>query len=275
MALISKVHIETAWKNGKTILKKSFHNPPFKIADVTEDRSQPALQLMLMSSSPGVLDKDEYSFQIDVAENSVLQLTTQSYQRLFQMKEGATQTVTAQLQQGSSFSYIPHPLVPHEGAMFSSKNKIHLSDNCSLIWGEVMSCGRKQNNEVFKFSSYHSMTEIFLKGKLVVKENLLIRPAEVHPLSMGQLEGYTHQASLIFINERADTTILKETILEYLQAESTISFGVSALPVKGLIIRLLGYKAEQLFTILKNIGCYCQASKQNQFKTQQVDVFSN
>jgi urease accessory protein len=138
-----------------------------------------------------------------------------------------------------------------------------------------MSCGRKQNNEVFKFSSYHSMTEIFLKGKLVVKENLLIRPAEVHPLSMGQLEGYTHQASLIFINERADTTILKETILEYLQAESTISFGVSALPVKGLIIRLLGYKAEQLFTILKNIGCYCQASKQNQFKTQRVDVFSN
>jgi urease accessory protein len=275
MALISQVHIETAWKNGKTILKKSFYNPPFKIADVTEDRSLPALHLMLMSSSPGVLDKDEYSFQIDLAENSVLQLSTPSYQRLFQMEAGATQTVTVQLQQGSSFTYIPHPLVPHEGAMFLSKNKIYLSDNCSLIWGEVMSCGRKHNGEVFKFSSYHSITEIFLNKKLAVKENLLIRPCDVNPLSMGQMEDYTHQASLIFINERAGMAVLTETIVEYLHTESNISFGVSALRVNGLIIRLLGYKAEQLFTILNKIGFYCQASKQNQLKTQQVDVFPN
>jgi len=275
MALISKVHIQTALREDKTFLQKSFCNPPFKIADVTEDKSQGRLQLMLMSSSPGVLDGDEYSFQIDVAENSSLQLRTQSYQRLFQMQRGAEQFMDIHLEPGSSFDYIPHPLVPHENSIFFTSNKVYLSYACSLTWGEVMSCGRKLNGEVFKLSSYQSVTEIFKNGRLMVKENLLIRPAEMKPLSIGQLENYTHQASLIFINEKAMISTLAEELNQFLVLQSNISFGVSSLHINGLIVRLLGYKAEQLFDLLKHIGAVCNCFRHNQFKTQELDVYGN
>ena len=41
---------------------------------------------MLMSSSPGILDEDKYLMKIEVAEGCALKLHTQSYQRLFTMK---------------------------------------------------------------------------------------------------------------------------------------------------------------------------------------------
>jgi urease accessory protein len=273
MALTSKVYIETALRQHKTVLRKSFCNPPFKIADVTEDKLQSRLQLMLMSSSPGVLDNDEYSFQIDLDENSSLQLSTQSYQRLFQMQKGATQLMNIHLKPGASFDYLPHPLVPHENSIFFANNKIYLSDDCSLTWGEVMSCGRKLNGEVFKFSSYHSITEIYKNGRLVVKENLLMEPAAIDPVSVGQMENHTHQASLIFIDEKTKVPELVDELNRYLNLQTDISFGVSALHVNGLIVRLLGYKAEQLFDILKYISGYCESV--NQPKILKVNVYGN
>jgi urease accessory protein len=254
MALNAKLHIETALRNERTILQNSFCTPPFKIADITEDKSQCKLQLMIMSSSPGVLDGDEYEIKIDLTEKSSLSLATQSYQRLYQMKDGAKQMMAVNMREGSSLVYVPHPLVPHENSIFISKNKISMEENCSLIWGEIMSCGRKMNGEVFKFSSYHSVTEVFFKNKLVVKENILMKPSEINVKAIGQLEGFTHQASLLCISSNMDVEEKKEIIVRRLKIEENIAFGISSLAVNGLIVRLLGYKSEQLFDLLRNIS---------------------
>ena len=260
MSIKAKLYIETALRHGKTFLGKSFCTQPFKIADVTEDQNQNTLRLMLMSSSPGILDGDEYQLEINVSENSCLELLTQSYQRLFQMKNGAVQMMNVIMGKGSSFSYLPHPSVPHAGSVFVSKNKIQMSGACSLIWGEVMSCGRKLNGEVFKFSSYHNLTEIFLSGRLVVKENLLIKPEKISVGSIGQLEGSSHQATLIYINEEVNTNELTDRLIEELNGHEDIIFGISALSVNGLIVRLLGNKAEQLFDLLKKMAFDFNAS---------------
>jgi len=264
MALNAKLHIETAFRNRRTVLQNSFCTPPFKIADVTEDKKQKNLQLMIMSSSPGVLDGDEYSLQIDIEPDCSLELKTQAYQRLYQMKNGAKQFLSVNMKENSSLVYIPHPLVPHENSIFLSRNRVFMSENCSLSWGEVMSCGRKWNGEVFKFLSYHNITEIFCKEKLVVKENILIKPAEMDVRSIGQLEGYTHQASLICINNKMNIEEKSTTIAGFLQQEENIEFGISALPVNGLIVRLLGYKSEQLFDLIKTISFLLPEKKLNE-----------
>jgi len=254
MALTAKLHIETALQNERTVLTKSFCTAPFKIANITEDKQQDRLQIMLMSSSPGILDDDEITLQIHVGERCSLELQTQSYQRLFQMNNGARQFLNVDLKAGASFVYIPHPMVPHRNSVFVSKSKIVLEQTSSLIWGEVMSCGRRLNGEIFEFSSFQSITEIFFSEKLVVKENILMRPGETDLNSIGQLENYTHQASLIFINKSEDINSRIEDIISLLQEQENIQFGVSRLPVHGMIVRLLGFGAEQLFDLLKNIS---------------------
>ncbi len=254
MALTAKLHIETGLQNERTVLMKSFCTAPFKIANITEDKKQNRLLIMLMSSSPGILDDDEINLQIHVGERCSLELQTQSYQRLFQMNNGARQFLNVDLKAGASFVYIPHPIVPHQNSVFVSKSRIVLEQTSSLIWGEVMSCGRRLNGEIFEFSSFQSITEIFFSEKLVVKENILMRPGETDLNSIGQLENYTHQASLIFINKSEDINSRIEDIISLLQEQENIQFGVSRLPVHGMIVRLLGFGAEQLFDLLKNIS---------------------
>src|SRR5215213_6322329 len=141
--MIAELHIQTAVRNSKTFLKSVFHTQPFKLADITEDRSEKTLRLMMMSSSPGILDGDEYKIKIDLEEGCSVVLETQSFLRLFNMKKGASQEMEIKMGNNSSFVFLPHPSVPHESSAFTSKSKIYLSGECSLTWGEVLTCGRK------------------------------------------------------------------------------------------------------------------------------------
>jgi len=252
--MISDLHIEVSARENISYLKKAYYTPPFKVADIREDKRDPTLQLMLMSSSPGVLDGDEYRMKIELEEGCSLSLETQSYQRLFTMQTGASQHLSLHMADNCSFSYLPHPVVPHKNSNFSSRNKINMEKNCSLIWGEVLSCGRKLNGEEFEYAKYHTITEIFIHGKLIIKENLLSRPSMDQVHALGQMEGYTHQASFIFLNENADKETIKRMSFEYLTQQEAITSGVSAAPQSGIIVRILGNKAEQLHGILKKLA---------------------
>lgn len=209
---------------------------------------------MLMSSSPGVLDADVYKIKIELGQNSSLHLHTQSYQRLFTMKEQATQHTDFHLANNSACCFIPHPVVPHRQSSFNTRNNFYLSENCTLIFGEVLTCGRKLNGEVFSFSKYHSITQIFMKDQLVIKENLLMQPGMVNVNSVGQLQGYTHQASLVYLDDNAGIKTLIPRLYGILASQQGISVGISATPVNGLMVRILGQKAEQLFDCLKLIA---------------------
>lgn len=272
MPLNARLHIETALSGGRTVLRNSYCTQPFRLVNITEDRSKGDLHLMIMSSSPGVLEGDRYQLSIHLSKGSNTVLHTQAYQRLYQMKEGATQTVEVRMAKGSAFTYLPHPIVPHQGSVFYAKNTLVLEEGCTLLWGEVVSCGRKLNGEVFQLSSYHGLTEIFQNGKLVVKENLYINPAETAMHSLGQMEGYTHQATLIYLNEKAPLPAVTKTLLDLLQAQEGITTGVSTLPVAGLVVRVLGHKAEQLFDLQQQIASVLHMPQSVNAKTVNVHV---
>jgi urease accessory protein len=254
----AELHIQVAGRKGYPYLKKSFFTTPFKVMNITEDKAGKQLHLMLMSSSPGILDGDEYNIKIEVEKDASLQLHTQAYQRLFNMKLGAVQQMNVHLADGASFTYLPHPSVPHEQSIFTSRNNFYLGNNCQMIFGEILTCGRKLNGELFLFSRYHSVTNIYINNKLMIKENLLMQPALVNVHAIGQLEGFTHQASMLWIDQDADVKNIQQQLMELLSAEINMEAGITAAPVNGLIIRLLGNGAEQLYDCLKRVKQHLQ-----------------
>lgn len=251
--MIATLHIQVCNKNSLPVLVKSYCTTPYKIINITEDKRNPTLQLMLMSSSPGILSGDEYNILIEVAENAALQLHTQAYQRLFTMQLCATQTANIHIADGATFIYLPHPTVPHAGASYVNTNNFYLQKNSTLVFGEVLTCGRKLNNEAFLYNKYHSITNIFMQKKLVIKENLLLQPSLFDVTIMGQLEGFTHQASVVYIHPTMNVPQLIPVLITTLHTQLNIEFGVSATPINGVIIRLLGNGAEQLFTCLQQL----------------------
>lgn len=249
--MIASLDITAAMRDGRTYLKKSFWQPPFKIADVTEDRRRPTLHLMQMSASPGVLAGDHYQIGIRLEEGAAVHWHTQSYQRLFSMSASAQQHVRVDLTPGASFTYLPHPCVPQAGADFRADNRIFLSTDSRLIWGEIVTCGRKLNGEVFQFSNYRSVTEVFLEGKLILKENLRLLPQHTDPRGIGHLEGFTHQGGLICIDAQVDIARVIPLLSEMLAAIPGIDFGITGLPVNGFALRMLGNHSERLMQALK------------------------
>lgn len=65
MPLDKHLYIAAACKNDKTILKECFYKQPFKLANITENKSGSLLRLMVTSSSPGILSNDNYNIKID------------------------------------------------------------------------------------------------------------------------------------------------------------------------------------------------------------------
>ncbi len=253
--MLSTLNITSSYKDGRTYMKDTYHTRPFRVANVGIDKSDPALYLMVMSSSPGVLDTDHYDMYMQLDANSRFQLQSQSYQRLFDMQDGASQHLKVTMGRNSVFSYVPHPVVPHENARFKGYNEIHLEDDCELTMGEIITCGRKLSGEIFKYTCFQNMTEIFHHQKLILKDNVLLQPKLVPLDTIGQVENYTHQATFIYLQTHSgiDCDGLTDTIYDMLQDEEDITFGVSNAGSHGVVLRILGNGGEQLYNCLRKV----------------------
>jgi urease accessory protein len=256
--------IQTGYKNGKTYIKDTFFTRPIRVADTGLYEEDDGLYLIFMNSSPGILDGDEYDLSICLEENSRLQIRSQSYQRLFNMKTGASQKLRVQLDNNCTFSYVPHPVVPHKNAKFKNHSVIQMGDNCNLILSEILTCGRKLCGEVFEFSHFHNLTEVYHHQRLIMKDNIVLEP-QIHPLNtIIQLESYTHQATFIHISTREESVqAFIQPIYDLLSLEKDIIFGISEMAENGFILRVLGNGGEQLYDCFQSLQELLWPNKQD------------
>jgi urease accessory protein len=238
--------------NGATRLTESFFTPPFNLAAISP-RGAEVLQLMIRSSSPGVLDGDDYEVDIQLREGAALELSTQSFQRLFDMKTGASQTTRISLGANASLHYIAHPCVPHRNSIFKASTHIHLHETARLIYGETFTCGRALNGEAFQFTLYQSRLEIRVNDKLQLKENLRIAPFESVVQGTGMLENHTHQAALTCVDEPLGLSELETLIPSILETARNLTWGISRPSKHILVLRLLGFNAYKLHDLLLEI----------------------
>ncbi len=243
----SRVLITTSERNEITYLKESYASTPFKIADVREDKNQACLDIMLMSSSPGMLSSDDYKIEIDISENCSLSLKTQSYQRLFSMKNEAKMNMRIRLSENAFFEFIPHPTVPHKDAHVSILNDIQMSSGSSVIWSDIITCGRKLNKEQFVYNHFENRTTFTFGEEIVVNELTLFRPQQKSPTGFGQLESFSHVASVYFLGECLNAKKVKRRIDELMVDKRELCVASSCAPFNGVVVKMLADKAEYLY----------------------------
>jgi urease accessory protein len=256
----SELQIKAAVRGTRTYLQHSYYTKPFKVADISGNRSD-ILHLTMMTASPGILDGDAYDINVSLDEDASLHLYTQSYQRIFNMQHGASQSFHVAMGRGSSLYYLPHPAVPHERSVFKSASRIELAEDCRLLWGEIITCGRKLSGEVFRCEHYQNILEVYKKGRLAFKDVTVLQPGLVPPGGIGQWEGYTHQASLLWHDEKVDLTAMGEVLQAYLSAEENVTAGVSRTASGALLLRVLGQGGEQLYELFRKIALLAGAER--------------
>jgi len=252
----SRLNIVAGFKQEKSYVKDLYVSLPFRVVSVGQRKNDDKLYQMVMSSSPGILDGDHYHLDISLEEGASLQLQSQSYQRLFNMKDKAVQELNVTMEDNTSFAYVPHPVVPHENSNFKSKAEIHVGKNSQIIISEIITCGRKHYGEVFKLKRFQNLMEIYHENKLVVKDNVLIQPDLIPISSIGNLEEYTHQGTLIFYSTKEN--VAKDNLIETLLESSEtywedMEIGISAMEDNGFVLRALGNGGEIMYNFFLHV----------------------
>ena len=84
----------------------------------------------------------------------------------------------------------------------------------------------------------------------MLKENLLMLPSRVDPKKVGQLEGFTHQASFIYFPAEDLKAENMDQIHDWLANQKDIEFGITRVSGNGMAVRMLGHGAEILYNSL-------------------------
>ncbi|CAM4190962.1 urease accessory protein UreD [Flavobacterium weaverense] len=252
--MVSSLKIKVEEREGKSFLRDAYVTQPFRITPVGQYKSDGAAYLMITSTSPGILSGDVYEIDVTIEKNARLQLQSQSYQRLFNMEGSASQTMVVNMGKSSSFSYVPHPVVPHEDSNFKSVNTITIADDCELTISEIITCGRKHYGETFQYAHFQNLLEVYHHDRLILKDNVLLKP-ELMPLhSLGLLEGFTHQGTLTYLNTKNENvTELVEHFYKELENLTDVTYGISEIQTDGFVIRILGNGGEQMFNFFKKV----------------------
>lgn len=252
--------------NGKTQLAEYFATPPFKVMTLPNYSAHWAngLNAMQMSSSPGVLAGDLLEIDISLAKSTALSLNTQAFTRVQAMNEGdsAEQITRITLAENSRLFYLPHPLVLHKDSAFKQKTQIEMSEQSELIYGEIVAIGRVLNDERFAFRQFSSHLKIYAlqndgKKRPLVSDCIQWLPATMNLTALSQMENYSHQGSLTYLNLAKSAVELK-AVLQEIQAciaeEKTMLIGASLLNESGIMVRVLGHRAEQIQALFNDLA---------------------
>lgn len=263
----SKLSLSTKLSsNGKTQLAEYFATPPFKVMTLPNYSAhwENGLNAMQMSSSPGVLAGDVLEIDISLAKSTALSLNTQAFTRVQAMNEGesAMQTTHISLAENSCLFYLPHPLVLHKDSAFKQQTQIEMGEQSELIYGEIVAIGRVLNGERFTFRQFSSHLKIYVlqndgKKRPLVSDCIQWCPSKMNLTALSQMENYSHQGSLTYLNLAKSNAEIKQQVqaLQHQFAdEKDLLLGISLLNESGLMVRVLGHRAETIQLLFKKIG---------------------
>jgi urease accessory protein len=252
--MIHKLEITASVKNGRTILKDCFFTQPFRVANISEDKKDPRLYLMAMSSSPGLLNEDEYAININVTPGADLMLQSQAYQRIFKMNGSARIHQQIDIGNNATLYYVPHPLVPHNGSTLVSETDITSTKDSRFMVADILTCGRKHSGEIFQYCSFRNRLTLKHDHKVIYKDNIVLVPAAGNSAAVGQFEDYTHQAGFVMADMKCkiDEQLL-DNVHNILKTDESLFFGITRVSESVIAGRILAKGAEQLFAMLKRV----------------------
>lgn len=232
--------LETEFKYNKSVISDSFFTYPFKIAKPFYNKDE--MKIIVMTATPGILKNDHYNIDFKIGNNSNVYITGQSFTKIFKMKDGiASQNIHAEIKSGATLKYIPYPLILFEDSNFKSMTVFNLEKGATLVYSDIVSCGRIGMDEYFKFKKYHSRTQINYNNKIIFLDNNLLQPNTMDVNDIGFYEGYTHQGLLYIFGEDIEYKSIMNSIWI-----KDIEIGITH-SEKGLVIRTLA-KSAQIIT---------------------------
>lgn len=248
----SKLELVCNFEYQKTNIKNIFYTPPYKIMHPFMDGEK--MELMLMSSSAGLLAGDRFDCSIEVLENANLTFLSQSYEKILDTKsDRAERHLKIKVADNASLKYMPLPAIPHANSSFLSSNEIEITSKSTLVYSDIFSCGRVGMGERYGLMEYRSKSRVCMDGELVFADHTLIAPKKMNYEALGMWGNYTHSGMLYIYTPEEEKLEAVIAVVRSMKADSNLLAGATRCK-KGVLVRSLGYSGEELFNVNKKLG---------------------
>ncbi len=280
---ISELDLVAERRGEKTVLAGISATMPFHVmhpfemptaglvgAAVAEGLAPSAAQVMVMSTSAGIMAGDDQAIRVEVGAGAALQVTSQAFEKIHRMGEGlsARRSTRLVVADGAYLDYSPQPTIPFAGSAYASDTVAELAGpSARLVYQEVLSCGRAARGERFEYRSFRNHVRVNVAGLPVYLDNAVFEPATMPMEDFGLYEGFSHLGNLVLVNCRIGEAAFTAA-RDYLREETgvigaaagspvgaaegseAVAGGVTRLASGDVCVRLLGHRAQRVDDVL-------------------------
>lgn len=228
--------------SGKTVIESMFFTPPLKLIEPIYEGD--IANLMVLNVSAGLMEGDKQGITFDIASNSKLKVTSQSYEKVHDTQNGyAMRKTTINIANNAFFSYMPLPCIPFANSSFKNNTTVYLHEDSILHYGEIFCAGRVARGEIFAFKNFHQNIYVYKHNDLLFYDNMNLFPDSMDLRSMFMFDNYTHYLCFIAYDNRMTT--------EYLQQKIDATKLNAAISTNGdmIIVKALANESEPLLDL--------------------------
>ncbi|MFK4425399.1 MULTISPECIES: urease accessory protein UreD [Bacillus] len=243
------LNIDVMEKRHKTVPIKVYHKDALKVTQPIYLDDYGRAYYYIMNSGGGYLKGDFYSININVHEDAKTYITSQSATKVYKTPNSyALQELNVYIGENAVMEYLPDPLIMYKDAAYKQKTNIYMQNNSTLILCDSVTPGWSPNMEKFTYQYFDSLTKVYMENKLVVYDHLLLNPFKESLDQMGILNQYSHYGTFMVINENI-TNDLIVALKTSLSNTNNMKIGISSMPCKGFVIRILSHNTEDMESI--------------------------
>lgn len=237
--------------SDRTRLMHDFAQGPFHISgEVGSDPHDKCSSVCIQSSSGGVVQGDRRNINIEVQEDAVAHVGTQSATNVHSMASNYASTTTElKVDSNGHLDYFPEPTILYSNSRYHQSTELLLKKGATAIIGDVVVPGRLSRGEWFDFDRYYSSLECRGPDGLLFATKENYGPND-DPTNSAVLNEYSVYGCLFVGVPSADPTEIYDWADKSTDVDVLVE--TTSLPNEaGVVVRALGHQSYQVTNALR------------------------
>ena len=173
-----RLEIAFTLQDGRTAIRHSYCEVPFKITRLLEADLPGFAHLILMQCTAGLFGGDDIESSIYVERGARVLLTQQSATKIHPSGDlPAAQRTRIVVESGAVLLADFEPVIPFAKSRLNQSTHIELEAGAGLIFWEGMMAGRIGKGERWRFAELQSETRVDLERRPLYLDRVLLNPA--------------------------------------------------------------------------------------------------
>jgi urease accessory protein len=241
---IAKLHLDFVEVDGKTVFKQNLHQGPLQVQKIFYPEVNGTGHVYILHPPGGVVGGDSFDVNINLNSNAKALITTPAAGKFYRSAGRiAYQKQTLEVANHGVLEWFPSENIFFPGAKVKLETRINLSETSHFIGWDILCLGRPSIGETFVKGQLTQRLEVFMDGRLIRLEKLIIQDNDPMLKAKWGLRGEPVVGTLFCITSRTELVDLLRENIDSLDRDNLFSV---TLVDNVILCRYLGNSVEQV-----------------------------